>query len=160
MRVEPDVAMDADRAPACFEGETQTFPGGVAYGQYRNGGTSLSSPLFAGVVALADQLAGSSLGFVNPALYKMQRDHPSTFFDIVPGPKEAQSEVDYADAINASAGRVFSTRIVDYAGAETYCDGAGNCATRRVVISTALGYDDMTGLGAPRPGFVRGLAEG
>jgi len=159
MRVEPDVAMDGDPGTGLLEGETQTFPHGSAYGQYRNGGTSLSSPLFAGVVALADQVARSSLGLVNPVLYNMVRDHPSTFFDIVPGPKKAQSEVDYANGINASAGSVFSARIVDDQGAETYCDGAGNCATRRVVLSTAPGYDDMTGLGAPGPGFVRELAE-
>ena len=39
-------------------GQTQTFPEGVSYDEYRIGGTSLSSPLFAGVMALADQQAG------------------------------------------------------------------------------------------------------
>ena len=99
-------------------------------------------------------------GLRQPGLVQDAAGSPLDVLRHRPGPKEAQSEVDYADAINASAGRVLSTGIVDYAGAETYCDGAGNCATRRVAISTALGYDDMTGLGAPRPGFVRGLAEG
>jgi subtilase family serine protease len=35
------------------------------------GGTSEASPLFAGIVALADQVAGHSLGYLNPALYAM-----------------------------------------------------------------------------------------
>ena len=35
------------------------------------GGTSEASPLFSGVVALADQEAGHSLGDLNPALYAM-----------------------------------------------------------------------------------------
>jgi subtilase family serine protease len=35
------------------------------------GGTSESSPLFSGIVALADQVAGHSLGDLNPALYAM-----------------------------------------------------------------------------------------
>jgi subtilase family serine protease len=35
------------------------------------GGTSEAGPLFAGIVALADQLAGHGLGFLNPALYTM-----------------------------------------------------------------------------------------
>jgi subtilase family serine protease len=35
------------------------------------GGTSEASPLFAGIVALADQAAGHSLGDLNPALYAM-----------------------------------------------------------------------------------------
>ena len=52
-------------------GETQTFPdGSVRYGEYRIGGTSLSSPLFAGIEALADQAAGHPHGFANPAIYR------------------------------------------------------------------------------------------
>lgn len=34
-------------------------------------GTSVSTPLFAGIVAMADQLAGRSLGDINPALYRL-----------------------------------------------------------------------------------------
>jgi subtilase family serine protease len=37
------------------------------------GGTSEASPLFSGIVALADQVAGHSLGDLNPALYAMAR---------------------------------------------------------------------------------------
>src|SRR5207248_362570 len=54
----PDVAMDADITTGMLIGETQTFPEGVHYDQYRVGGTSLSSPLFAGMTALAFQHAG------------------------------------------------------------------------------------------------------
>jgi subtilase family serine protease len=35
------------------------------------GGTSEASPLFAGIVAIADQVAGHSLGQLNPALYAL-----------------------------------------------------------------------------------------
>jgi subtilase family serine protease len=35
------------------------------------GGTSLSCPMFAGIVAMADQVAGRRLGDINPALYRM-----------------------------------------------------------------------------------------
>jgi len=35
------------------------------------GGTSEASPLFSGIVALADQVAGHSLGYIDPALYAM-----------------------------------------------------------------------------------------
>jgi len=38
-------------------------------------GTSEASPLFAGIVALADQVAGHSLGFINPAIYKLSAEH-------------------------------------------------------------------------------------
>jgi hypothetical protein len=52
-------------------GETQVFPDGTYCDQYRIGGTSLSSPLLAGVIAVADQFAHRSLGFVNPLYYKL-----------------------------------------------------------------------------------------
>ena len=35
------------------------------------GGTSEATPVFAGVVALADQLAGHRLGWINPSLYRL-----------------------------------------------------------------------------------------
>jgi subtilase family serine protease len=48
----------------------QSFPGQPA-GWYPTCGTSEATPLFAGVVALADQAAGHPLGLINPALYRM-----------------------------------------------------------------------------------------
>ena len=57
-RVVPDVGMVGDPNTGFLVGQTQTFPEGVSYDEYRIGGTSLSSPLFAGVMALADQQAG------------------------------------------------------------------------------------------------------
>jgi subtilase family serine protease len=49
----------------------QSFPGSPA-GWYLACGTSESTPLFAGIVALADQAAGHRLGLINPALYAMK----------------------------------------------------------------------------------------
>jgi len=40
------------------------------------GGTSEASPLFAGIVAIADQVAGHSLGQLNPALYALGSGGP------------------------------------------------------------------------------------
>ena len=57
-RAVPDVAMDADPTTGMLVGETQEFPDGNHYGEYRIGGTSLASPLFAGFQALAAQTAG------------------------------------------------------------------------------------------------------
>jgi subtilase family serine protease len=45
-------------------------------------GTSLSSPLFAGIVALADQVAGHPLGLINPALYQMAAAHDRGIVDV------------------------------------------------------------------------------
>ena len=65
----PDVAMDGDVTTGMLIGETQTFPEGAHYDQYRIGGTSLSSPLFAGMTALAFQHAGGGVGLLNPTIY-------------------------------------------------------------------------------------------
>jgi subtilase family serine protease len=158
-RVVPDISMVGDPATGFLVGETQTFPDGTYYDQYRIGGTSVSSPLFAGVVAIADQESGQPLGFVNPLVYKLNTARPAKFFDVVPGGKQDQSRVDFANSVDDSDGLLFSTRIVDYQGLETYCDGAGNCASRKITISPRPGYDDMTGLGAPGTGFVAALAK-
>ena len=64
----PDISMNA----ACASGMDTygSFPGGPA-GWSVTCGTSLATPLFAGIVALADQEAGHPLGLINPALYRM-----------------------------------------------------------------------------------------
>src|SRR5438067_869580 len=57
-RAVPDIAALGDPNTGYLVGETQTFPSGVRYDEYRIGGTSLSSPLMAGIMALADQATG------------------------------------------------------------------------------------------------------
>jgi subtilase family serine protease len=46
-----------------------SFAGTGGAGWELVGGTSEATPIFAGVVALADQLAGRRLGWINPDLY-------------------------------------------------------------------------------------------
>jgi subtilase family serine protease len=50
-------------------------------------GTSASTPLWAGVIALADQQAGQPLGFVDPAIYAVARGpaYRRAFHDVVTG---------------------------------------------------------------------------
>jgi subtilase family serine protease len=51
---------------------------------YEFGGTSAGAPQWAGLVALADQLAGQRLGTLNPAFYRIGRDpalYPVAFHD-------------------------------------------------------------------------------
>ena len=55
-RAVPDVSALGDPNTGFLVGETQTFPDGVRYGEYRIGGTSLASPLMAGIEALADHV--------------------------------------------------------------------------------------------------------
>jgi len=68
----PDISMSA----ACTGAVNvyQTF-GGQPAGWYALCGTSEATPLFAGIVALADQVAGHPIGLINPALYKLAAEH-------------------------------------------------------------------------------------
>ncbi len=108
MRVVPDISMVGDPATGMLVGQTQQFPNGVFYDQYRIGGTSVSSPLLAGVVARADQARGSSLGFVNPALYALS-GKPSALLDIGPAGNQAQSRSDFANQVDNSDGLLYTT---------------------------------------------------
>lgn len=79
----PDVATDADSTTgiaivAVLDG--RPVSGGA-------GGTSAGAPLWAGLVALADQDAGRRLGALNPALYRIGESpqHTTAFHDITVG---------------------------------------------------------------------------
>jgi subtilase family serine protease len=65
----PDVAADA----APHTGMTIVIDTGSRYMIRNSGGTSASAPVWAGIIALADQYAGRHLGFVNPAIYRIAR---------------------------------------------------------------------------------------
>ena len=54
------------------------------------GGTSESSPLFAGVVAIADQAAGHRLGNLNQALYELRHRRNSGLVDVTIGDNGGQ----------------------------------------------------------------------
>jgi subtilase family serine protease len=158
-RVEPDISMDADPATGFLIGLHEIFPNGKdKYGQTRYGGTSLASPLLAGVIADADQMAGSSpVGFINPAIYGLH-SKPGAIDDILPGGKQAQYRVDHGFTYGVP-GYLDSFREITYEGPITYCDETGNCDTRLNTLSTAKGYDSMTGLGSIGPDFITDLAK-
>jgi subtilase family serine protease len=80
----PDVAADADGDA----GMTMALSGpGQQYSLAGTSGTSAAAPLWAAVVALADQYAGRPLGFVNPAIYRIGRSpfYHRAFHDITTG---------------------------------------------------------------------------
>jgi len=70
----PDIAMSAAVNGAVDFYDTSD-PSVAGWGIV--GGTSEASPLFSGIVALADQEAGHSLGYLNPALYAVAHSRGS-----------------------------------------------------------------------------------
>jgi subtilase family serine protease len=78
----PDVAGDAGTGMVLAR-----EAGGGSYELVSAGGTSAATPLWGGLVADADQLAGYDLGFVNPALYQIARSplYRQAFHDVTTG---------------------------------------------------------------------------
>jgi subtilase family serine protease len=78
----PDVAGDAGTGMALARDA-----GGGSYELLSAGGTSAATPLWGGLMADADQMAGHDLGFVNPALYRIARTplYAQAFHDVTTG---------------------------------------------------------------------------
>src|SRR5215467_10129702 len=133
----PEVAVGPDPPTGMLVGETQTFPEGVAYGQYRIGGTSLASPLFAGMTALAFQHAGGGVGLLNPTIYA--NASTGVFTDVAGAPAdEGNVRADFANGVDASGGIVYSVRTFNQDSS----------------LSIGSGWDDVTGLGSPNAGWL------
>jgi subtilase family serine protease len=161
-RVTPDIAMVADPYTGFLDGETYskagdpTFDGPCTslsatteYCELGIGGTSLASPLFAGVLALVNQARFAqnkpAVGFVNPALYTLAIGAPGT---------KSSPIVDVgAPAIPAAVLRGYindqtEVRVVTM-------NSAPNAAGTATVLGadtsylTKKGYDEVTGLGTP-----------
>ena len=110
----PDVAYNA----AIYHGVLVVWNGEF----WLFGGTSCGSPQWAGIVAIADQKAGRSLGFINWALY---------LFSLSPK-KYAAFFNDVTDGTNAVTELDSSNNPVDVAG-----------------YNAGTGWDATTGLGSP-----------
>ena len=132
----PDVAALADPQTGMLVGQTQAFPEGNSYDEYRIGGTSLASPIFAGIMALADQKAGHPHGFANPLFYA----NPAAFNDIR-SVKTAVARRNFNNGVDASAGT--SDRL------RTFDDYSGSTSQH-----TNTGWDNVTGLGTPNASFL------
>jgi subtilase family serine protease len=132
----PDIAALADAQTGYLVGQTQTFPktcnpAVTKYDEYRLGGTSLSCPIIAGIMALADQKDGIVHGFANPFFYM----HPGKFTDIL-SVKTAVARRNFNNGFDDCDGTADRLRTFDdYSGSPTQ--------------HTNAGWDNVTGLGVP-----------
>ena len=101
----PDIALQASSRTGALvyvslppDGTSGLICAGVpcSTGWYDIGGTSLSSPQWGGLVAIADQIKGSNLGLINPALYALAANpstYASDFYDVTTGNNTADPSV-------------------------------------------------------------------
>lgn len=153
-RAVPDIALDGDPTTGMLIGETQAFPdqsvfgpAGAHYGEYRLGGTSLSSPLLAGVQADAQQGLGGRIGFANPLIYDLFRNFhaEATYFDPAGSePGVGNVRADYANGINSTAGIVYSVRTFNQDSS----------------LMTDHGWDPVTGVGTVTSRYLSRVGSG
>jgi subtilase family serine protease len=110
----PDVASAAD---------PNTGLNGILFGQpFITSGTSAGGPVWSGLLAIANQMAGHPLGFINPALYKIgaSASYAQDFRDVTSGNNSVYSPTGdlIVQGYNAGPGwdpvTGFGTPIVDH----------------------------------------------
>jgi subtilase family serine protease len=170
-RVTPDIAMVADPNTGLLFGETYTITSPpvdagclqlskkTEYCEQEIGGTSVASPLFAGVVALVNDSRLSNgrgpIGFVNPALYRLPVGETTG---------SGRPIID-VNAPSKPVGGLYGALGYDnyavFVGIDSYAESNGTVIEN---VDTSLrsqhGYDNVTGLGAPRvPQLIEALGQ-
>jgi len=174
-RVEPDVSALADPSTGIAEGETlygpdnaKGVPAPLKFRLSRIGGTSVACPTFAGIEADAQQAAGFTLGFANPAIYWLDKHGQSAYHTVADHPVGAsfyEVRSNYTDADNATLPLVtflrglgvdgFTGSDVTFPAVPAGALGTGSPALPSVTVNleSALhangGYSDATGVGSP-----------
>ena len=92
MRGVPDIAFQASARTAPL-----VYDSGEG-GWFIVGGTSCGAPQWAGLVAIADQIAGSDLGFINQYLYDLAAgpNYTTYFYDVTVGSNQTSSIPGYS----------------------------------------------------------------
>ena len=157
----PDVAAVASNLGTVITNPTTTPP---AQANGNNVGTSAAAPIWAGLIALANQMSATSptgagrVGNANALLYAIGKNataYPLSFNDIAsgntngscPGQTGTSSSVcKQTVQIITPTGPVTTTR-------QAWAPGAGN-------FSAVAGYDLATGLGTPKCALLNELATG
>jgi len=141
MRVIPDIGALADPTTGFRFGMTSQLPdGSFGFAESRIGGTSLASPMVAGIQALAQQAQGGvPIGFANPAIYL--RAGGRAYNDVTDHPlgstQVAFVRTDYTDPSTRQEPLLFHLRSEGI-------NGVGADA-----LHATPGYDNVTGVGSP-----------
>jgi subtilase family serine protease len=148
MRTIPDISAVGDSGTGIRYPEwNQRSDGSFGYTESRVGGTSLSSPIIAGVQALAQQAQGRQpIGFANPAIYLREGKH--LYNDVTDQP-QGRDPVAYV-----------RTNFTDpYAGTGPLLYilvTSGNKGISKAdALSATPGYDIGTGVGSPTAAYLR-----
>jgi subtilase family serine protease len=122
----PDISMNA----AISDGVLlySSFIRNVGIWGEGGGGTSASTPEFAAMIAIADQMAHKRLGLINPYLYELERRHARGIVDITRG----TNTVSFHENQRTDSGPIITVK--------------GYNARR--------GYDLVTGLGTPNAALL------
>jgi subtilase family serine protease len=142
-RVVPDISALADPNTGLLVGQTQTFSNGTYYDEYRIGGTSVAAPLTAGMAAVADEIAGSPLGFLNPRIYQAYKTSNNAFYD-----------VDQADTFGTTIKRMLPSVVrINYKNSEDPAGGLSyslrTLEEPNQTLHSTRGFDTATGVGTP-----------
>jgi subtilase family serine protease len=138
VRSVPDISALADVDTGFLVGAIEpNAKGNLAYQQFVVGGTSVASPLIAGVVAAAQQGQGHAFGLINPAIYKLAGT--SALHDPLPFTAKTRSRYRGSLCRIVDCG-IFVLDQLDDQSHQIF-GGTGQV--------TAKGYDNMTGVGTP-----------
>jgi subtilase family serine protease len=175
-RVVPDVAMDADPYTGFLIGQTYMIAGNPVsdagctpissnreYCESDIGGTSLASPLFAGTLAVVNQLRHANgfgnLGYTNGRLYALSVGAPgSTSTPLV----DVQAPSSPTAVLRGYVNDLTRVRVVTINSVPgpfgPLCSGSFCNGQDSWILQTAPHYDNVTGVGVPYiPALLVGL---
>jgi subtilase family serine protease len=153
-RAVPDISADADIVSGMRMGEIGPTRHGDShrYEPFLGAGTSMATPLVAGIVADAEQGHPAGFGFLNPLLYSLAGTQ--AFHDALP----LTASDPQTDRLWYRPGLTFINHRFARGYQVGLNDAQGVPGTRQV---TAAGYDTMTGLGTPNgSAFIDALRTG
>jgi subtilase family serine protease len=161
-RVTPDISMVGDPYTGFVYGETYAITGNpildegckaissvYEYCEEDIGGTSLSSPLFAGVLALVNEARfqnhKAAVGFVNPALYLLNVGEEGSAAPII----DVRAPTSPTAVLRGYLGDPTKVRVVTMNSTPLTSSPSTVVEGRDTALLTAPGYDNVTGLGTP-----------